>query len=102
MHQGSCCTCRHCVALADVAEDLAAAVGHKNPKLKLDALKFLQVGRMHHVTHRFVLALHLANLCSANISIVSGALQTCVDASTKESACQGARCALAGLRCVCE
>lgn len=35
--------CRHCVSLADTAEDFAGAMAHKNPKLKLDALKLLQV-----------------------------------------------------------
>lgn len=35
---------KHCVSLVDVAEDLTAAVDHKNPKLKLETLKLLQVG----------------------------------------------------------
>ena len=35
---------RFCTGLADVADDFTAAVDHKNPKLKLEALKLLQVG----------------------------------------------------------
>ena len=35
---------RHCVSMSDVAEDLTSAVEHKNPKLKLETLKLLQVG----------------------------------------------------------
>lgn len=31
------------MSLADAAEDFATAMGHKNPKLKLDSLKLLQV-----------------------------------------------------------
>ena len=34
---------RYCVSLADVSEDFTAAVGHKNPKLKSEAIKLLQV-----------------------------------------------------------
>ena len=34
---------QHCVALADVADDFAAAADHKHPKIKLDSLKLLQV-----------------------------------------------------------
>ena len=34
---------QHCVGLADVGEDFAAAAEHKHPKVKLDSLQLLQV-----------------------------------------------------------
>ena len=38
---------RYCIGLADVGEDFTAAVGHKNPKLKSEAIKLLQVCLRH-------------------------------------------------------
>lgn len=34
---------RYCVGLADVSDDFTGAVGHKNPKLRSEAIKLLQV-----------------------------------------------------------
>ncbi|KAK9795603.1 hypothetical protein WJX73_007429 [Symbiochloris irregularis] len=34
---------RHCIALADVADDVTASLEHKNPKQRLETLKLLQV-----------------------------------------------------------
>ena len=36
---------QHCIALQDVAEDISAALDHKNPKVKLETLKVLQVSK---------------------------------------------------------
>ncbi len=34
---------KYCPTLSDLAEDLSAALGHKNPKIKVDTAKLLQV-----------------------------------------------------------
>lgn len=35
---------KYCLPLPDLAEDIVAALNHKNPKIKLEAAKLLQVG----------------------------------------------------------
>ena len=37
---------RHCTTLAELAEDFAAALEHKHPKVKLDSLNLLKVSAL--------------------------------------------------------
>ena len=39
---------KYCLTLSDLAEDLSAALSHKNPKIKVDTAKLLQVYFLRH------------------------------------------------------
>ncbi len=71
---------RHCVALADVSEDMVAALEHKNPKVKLCTIRLLQArpGPPRHTAKR---------ACGGACERARGAAQAC--------AAGGARAAVA-------